>query len=109
MRWNSKVVRASRVRTINRIRTKITVSSASKYRSINSKLKSLIDFINLPWAESVLDHTITAKSRTHISTASYNQVTEKIYQTAKGRWINYEEQLSRVIPKLSPFIKKFGY
>ena len=71
--------------------------------------KSLIDFINLPWAESVLNHTITAKSRTHISTASYNQVTEKIYQTAKGRWINYEEQLSGVIPKLSPFIKKFGY
>ena len=25
--------------------------------------KSLIDFINLPWAESVLNHTITAAQR----------------------------------------------
>ncbi len=71
--------------------------------------KSLIDFLNLPWVEGILDHTVTAKSRTHISTASYNQVTERIYKTAKGRWINYEEQLSGVMSKLSPFIKKFGY
>ena len=71
--------------------------------------KSLINFLNLTWDANILDHRKTARNRGQISTASYNQVTQDIYKTSRGRWKNYERELSQVIPDLAPYIKKFGY
>ena len=78
------------------------------YRVLRGCL-STISFLGLKWVDGILDHTKTAKERTQISTASYNQVTQTIYKTAKGRWSNYEDKLSEILPKLDPYIKKFGY
>jgi tetratricopeptide (TPR) repeat protein len=86
-----------------------TVRYEDLIEDVDGICRPLISFLGLKWVDGILDHTKTAKERTQISTASYNQVTQNIYKTAKGRWSNYEDQLSEILPKLDPYIKKFGY
>jgi tetratricopeptide (TPR) repeat protein len=86
-----------------------TVRYEDLIEDVDGICRSLISFLGLDWVDGILDHTKTAKERAQISTASYNQVTQNIYKTAKGRWSNYESELSEILPKLDPYIKKFGY
>ena len=86
-----------------------TVRYEDLIEDVDGICRSLISFLGLDWIDGILDHTKTAKERAQISTASYNQVTQNIYKTAKGRWSNYESELSEILPKLDPYIKKFGY
>jgi hypothetical protein len=86
-----------------------TVRYEDLVEDVDGICRPLISFLGLKWVDGILDHTKTAKERTQISTASYNQVTQNIYKTAKGRWSNYESELSEILPKLDPYIKKFGY
>jgi len=86
-----------------------TVRYEDLVEDVDGICRPLISFLGLKWVDGILDHTKTAKERTQISTASYNQVTQTIYKTAKGRWSNYEDKLSEILPKLDPYIKKFGY
>jgi len=86
-----------------------TVRYEDLIEDVDAICRPLISFLGLKWVDGILDHTKTAKERTQISTASYNQVTQTIYKTAKGRWSNYEDKLSEILPKLDPYIKKFGY
>lgn len=72
-------------------------------------LRPVFDFLGLPWHDDALDHRQTAAERGIISTASYAQVTEPIYDRAAGRWQRYREQLAPVIPILRPWIERFGY
>jgi len=70
--------------------------------------RRLIDFLGLPWDESVLSYNEHAKTR-RISTPSYNQVIEPIYKTAAGRWRHYERRFGNALPMLKPFIERLGY
>lgn len=74
-----------------------------------AELRSLFDFLGLAWHEDALDHQQTAARRGIISTASYAQVTEPIYERAAGRWERYRDQLEPVLPILRPWIERFGY
>jgi tetratricopeptide (TPR) repeat protein len=76
---------------------------------MEAELRPLFAFLGLQWNDDVLDHQRTASDRGLISTASYSQVTEPIYDRASGRWTRYREQLSPVIPILQPWIERFGY
>ena len=42
-------------------------------------------------------------------TASYAQVTEKLYDRSRFRYRAYREQLAPVIPLLAPIISRLGY
>lgn len=74
-----------------------------------SELRSLFEYLELDWHGEVLNHTKTAAERGIISTASYAQVTEPIYQRAAGRWTRYRDQLQPIIPILKPWVETFGY
>jgi tetratricopeptide (TPR) repeat protein len=74
-----------------------------------SELRGALEFIGLPWNEAMLDHEGVALARGNVRTASYSQVTEPIYDRAKGRWMRYREYLDPVIPILEPWINKMGY
>ena len=74
-----------------------------------SEVRRLLDFLGLQWEDAVLEYTRRAESEEHINTASYDQVTEKIYTRARYRWHRYREYLSPILPRLRPFIEKFGY
>ncbi|MBI5039823.1 MAG: sulfotransferase [Gammaproteobacteria bacterium] len=70
--------------------------------------RRLLDFLGLEWNENVLRQDAHARTR-NISTPSYHQVTQPIYQDAKYRWKRYEEYMAPVLPVLQPYIDYFGY
>jgi hypothetical protein len=73
------------------------------------EMRRLLDYLEIEWTPSVLDNQAAAARRSHISTASYSQVTEPIYRRASGRWERYREQLAPVLPILTPWAARMGY
>ena len=71
-------------------------------------IEGLLKFLEVPWHDSVLEHDKTAKSR-KVKTASYSQVTEKIYTRAKDRWTRYRQQMAPVLDVLRPWAERYGY
>jgi tetratricopeptide (TPR) repeat protein len=71
--------------------------------------RALLGFLGVGWDISVLNHTEHAIKRGTISTPSYYQVTQPIYQHAKYRWKHYSKQFEPLLPKLQPYIDYFGY
>ncbi len=76
---------------------------------LEGEARKLLKFLELEWDDKVLTFSQLARSRERIRTPSYEQVSEKIYTRARYRWHRYEEQLSPVMPLLTPFIDTFGY
>ena len=72
-------------------------------------VRSILNFLELSWDDSVLNYLITAKKRDRIVTPSYVQVTKPIYSYAIGRWQRYKKQTSNIYPILEGWIKKFNY
>ncbi len=71
-----------------------------------NKVKEMLDFVGLEFEQACLDfHENTRYART----ASYAQVTEKLYDSSVNRYQNYLEHLKPVIPILEPAIKSLGY
>lgn len=71
--------------------------------------KRIIKFLDLSWERKMLEFHKTGLARSQIKTPSYNQVTEKLYTHADGRWKNYSTNISHIIKTLEPWIKKFSY
>lgn len=60
-------------------------------------IRKLIDFCGLPWSDDYLNfHQV----KRNVSTASYNQVTQPIYNSAVGRWKVYEKHLNPLLEEL---------
>jgi tetratricopeptide (TPR) repeat protein len=74
-----------------------------------TQMRALLDFLDLPWDEKVLDNRSSAAKREHIRTASYSQVTEPIYRRSSGRWRRYRDQMAPVLPILAPWAERMGY
>lgn len=74
-----------------------------------TEMREAIGFLGMDWDPGVLDHQGAAARRYYISTASYSQVTEPIYQRASGRWQRYRAQMEPVLPILAPWAEKMGY
>lgn len=68
--------------------------------------KRLLDFIGLPWDESVTRYFETERN---VTTPSYHDVATPIYSRAKGRWQRYGEDLAPILGILAPFVREFGY
>jgi len=76
---------------------------------LESEMRGLLDFLELPWDPRVLDNRASAAKREHIRTASYSQVTEPIYRRAAGRWERYRRHMEPVLPILAPWAELMGY
>ena len=71
--------------------------------------RSILAFLEIPWRPGILEHERTARKRTLIGTASYNQVTRPLYTEAQGRWRRYRHEMQAALPLLEPWISYFGY
>ena len=84
-----------------------------KYEDIVSNfdksVEKLLNFLDLPWSENVKKFYKKAEVRGVISTPSYNQVSQPIYSKSIGRWKNYNKEISKIIPTLDPWIKRYKY
>lgn len=77
--------------------------------SFEPTVKSVLNFLGLPWDVSIFQYFETAKKRTLISTPSYSQVIKPLYSHASGRWKQYKKQISNIYPILEKWTKKFNY
>ena len=77
--------------------------------NLETTVKSLLEFLEQPWNDSVLEFYKTAREGRQINTPSYDQVIKPIYSNAMGRWKMYKNQITHIYPTLEPWIKKFNY
>jgi len=86
-----------------------TIKYESLIENIEIEARSLLNFLDIPWNKNVLAYDTHAKSRDLISTPSYNQVTQPLYQSSKFRWERYRKFFDPHIHRLEPWISKFDY
>jgi len=60
-------------------------------------VRRLLEFVGVPWDKRCLDFH---ENKRYARTASYAQVTEKLYTTSRFRYKNYRKHLECVIPML---------
>jgi len=69
-------------------------------------VRAMLDFVGEPFDPSCLQFH---ENRRYARTASYAQVTEKLYDSSRFRYRNYRRHLEPVIPILQPVIDRLGY
>lgn len=97
-----KVTRAKLPLTLHTIRYEDLLSD------FEGETRRLLQFLEIPWNESVRNYRDTAKKRL-INTPSASQVVTPLYTSARGKWRNYRAQLEPVLPLLEPWAQAFGY
>ncbi|MES1263594.1 MAG: sulfotransferase, partial [Peristeroidobacter soli] len=60
-------------------------------RDFESGTRKVADFLELPWADSMLRPAERAQAKGYISTPSYAQVTQPVDQKSVDRWRRYEK------------------
>lgn len=70
------------------------------------EVRAMLEFIDEPYDAQVLAFHENARSA---RTASYAQVTERLYTRSRYRYRNYLKHLEPVIPILMPAIERLGY
>jgi tetratricopeptide (TPR) repeat protein len=83
-----------------------------RYEDLVADLESVsrktLDFLGVPWDDRVLAFQETARKKRVIS-PSYADVTQPVYQRARGRWRNYQKYLEPHLAAMEPLVKAFGY
>jgi hypothetical protein len=69
-------------------------------------IRRMLDFIGEPFDERCLAFH---ENRRYARTASYAQVSERLYDSSRYRYRHYLKQLDPVIPILEPIIARLGY
>lgn len=77
-------------------------------RDTSPTLVALIKFLGLPWNESVLTGHVARARDVRVSTSSYHQVAEPVYDRSIDRWKLYRAQLAPVLPLLADAATRFG-
>ncbi len=75
---------------------------------LESQLRALVGFLDLPWEPAMLSPAARARARGFISTPSYTQVIEPVTARGIGRWRNYEPHLRELGPTLAPYLERWG-
>ena len=74
-----------------------------------AEIRSLVEFLQVPWHDALLAPAQRAQAKGFISTPSYSQVVQPITSKSVGRWRAYEQHLRPVIPHLQPYLDRWGY
>ena len=73
-----------------------------------AELATIARFLGLDFDQAMLDVAATA-ARRPVRTPSAPQVREGLTTSRLGRWRGYAEPLERVLPRLEPWVRRFGY
>jgi tetratricopeptide (TPR) repeat protein len=71
-----------------------------------ASVRRLLEFIGEPFERRCLEFH---ENRRYARTASYGQVAEPLYDTARYRWRHYRDQLKPAAEILAPIIERLGY
>ena len=75
----------------------LEASGPTRESATRANARALIDYLGLGWEDGVLRRSGSQRS---VRTLSQWQVRQAIYQTSKGKWHNYKEQLGPLIEAL---------
>lgn len=75
---------------------------------IEHQARTVLDFLELPWDDAVLQYRRRAETK-HVHSPTYEAVTKPVYSSSIGRWKNYAEQLEPAQEILQPFVEAFSY
>jgi len=70
------------------------------------KVREMLEFVGAPFDPACLAFH---ENRRYARTASYAQVTEKLYDRSRFRYRAYRNELAPVMPMLEPIIRTLGY
>jgi len=76
--------------------------------NFNSKIRELLEFLNVDYEKNLEKFYITARNRKDISTPSYSQIINPLYKTSINRWKNYIDVKNPELA-LKRWIKKYDY
>jgi hypothetical protein len=76
--------------------------------NLEAQARRLLEFLGLPWQESVLQFHRRAREKL-VRSPTYEAVTEPIHKRAVGRWKNYERHLEPYMGVLGPYLDEFSY
>jgi hypothetical protein len=71
-----------------------------------AETRKILEYIGAPWDDACLQHH---KSDRVVRTASYEQVTQKVYTSSLYRYQKYWDAVQEIIPILQPTIERLGY
>jgi hypothetical protein len=74
-----------------------------------TEMRSIIEFLELPWDDGLLQTAAHARAKGYISTPSYAQVIEPVNDNSVGRWRAYEGHFTDVLPLVRPYLERWGY
>ena len=69
-------------------------------------IRRMLNFVGVPFEQNCLNFH---ENKRYARTASYAQVTEKLYDRSRYRYRHYLKHLAPVIPMLEPVIDRLGY
>ena len=78
-------------------------------RDFESGTRAVTEFLELPWAESMLRPAERAQAKGYISTPSYAQVTQPVNSKSVDRWRRYEKHFAGALPSLEPYLARWSY
>ncbi len=71
--------------------------------------RGIIEFLQLPWSDSVLEPGALALEKRFISTPSYSQVVQPVHDRSVGRWQHYGSYFAEALPVIEPYLERWGY
>lgn len=86
----------------------VELSYEATTRDPETAMRSVLEAIELPFDEAVLDSHRGSQHRV-IRTPSYHDVSQPIHTKAQGRWRDFADELAPVLPVLEPVIEAFGH
>jgi tetratricopeptide (TPR) repeat protein len=86
----------------------LTVRYEDMVTDLEPVARKALDFLGVPWDDQVLAfHEIARKK--FVRSHSHADVTQPVYQRARGRWRHYQKYLEPYLARLEPLVKAFGY
>jgi tetratricopeptide (TPR) repeat protein len=83
-----------------------------RYEDVVQDLESVasrtLEFLGIRWNARVLGFDEHARQKVVLS-PTYADVTQPVYNRARGRWRHYQKYLEPHLENLEPFVKAFGY
>lgn len=72
-------------------------------------MKDILAFIGLEWDEALHNFHENVRAQGTVRTASYSQVSEKLYKSARNRWKSYRKHLKPLEKRVDPWAEYFEY
>jgi len=74
-----------------------------------NEARGIVDFLQLPWDERLLEPAGHALKKGFISTPSYTQVVQPVSDKSVNRWRRYEKHFAPVLPLVQPYLERWNY